>query len=421
MNYKNRIVDQSIQSKLDTMGALLIEGPKWCGKTTTGEQFSKSQIYIDDPQFHAQYLTLAQINISQLLQGNTPKLIDEWQMIPQIWDAVRHTVDRRHLPGQFILTGSAVPPDKSKIAHSGIGRFAWTAMRPMTLWESGESSGEVSLGALFDEGNVCQGSASLQLSDIAHLTCRGGWPAALDLTPRQALGIAHEYVNGLIHSDINRVDNVERNPQLTERLLRTYSRHQGAQVSISKIEADINSNISASDKTIISYIEALKALFVIEDMPAWNPNLRSKVAIRTSDTRYFVDPSIGVGSLRIGPNDLIKDLNTLGLFFETMAVRDLRVYAESLDGDVYHYRDGNGLECDAVVHLRNGKYGLVEIKLGGDTLIEEGAKTLASLSAKIDIEKMGAPSFKMVLTAVGPFAYCRQDGICVVPIGCLKN
>lgn len=425
-NYRPRILDVILKEELEAMGAVLLEGPKACGKTTTAEQMAGSVIYMDDPVRRNQYLQMVETDISYILSGATPRLIDEWQIATKIWDAVRFEVDHRRKDGQFILTGSAVPPkeDKEEMKHTGAGRISWLKMRPMSLWESGESSGEVSLEQIFNNTSSIRGENPLKLSDIAFLTCRGGWPKSLDKdTEKAALRQAINYYEAIVRTDISRVDNVERDEQRTRRIMRSYARHQGAQASAQTILDDISSNDVAelSDKTIYSYINALKSLFVIEDMPAWNPNLRSKSSIRTSDTRYYIDPSIACAALGLGPNDLINDLNTFGLLFECLSVRDLRIYSQSLDGSVYHFRDRTGLECDAVVHLRNGKYGLIEIKLGGEKLIEEGAKTLKTLKDRIDTTKMKSPSFMMVLTATGDYAYIRTDGVMVVPIGCLKN
>lgn len=424
MNYKSRIADQLLQEKLEAMGAVLIEGPKACGKTTTAEQQAKSVIYIDDPSKKDQYSQLVQTNINFLLNGDTPRLIDEWQEYPQFWDAIRFEIDHRREDGQFILTGSAVPADRAGIRHTGTGRYGWLTMRPMSLWESGDSTGEISLSDLFLRSVRVEAQNKLNLQTLAYVICRGGWPKSLQKkSEKAALMHAREYYKAITDIDISRVDNVERSAERARRIMRSYARHQGTQASIATILADISTNETSkiSDETVDSYLSALRKIFVIEDMPAWNPNLRSKTAVRTSDTRYFIDPSIGAAALGIGPQDLINDLNTFGLFFETMCIRDLRVYTDSLDGSVYHYRDKNGLECDAVVHLKNGSYGLIEIKLGGDKLIEEGAKTLTSLSNLIDTSKMQAPAFLMILTGVGDYAYKRTDGVLVVPIGCLKN
>ena len=422
--YKNRVIDRLLADKLEAMGAVLIEGPKYCGKTTTGEQQARRVLYMADPEIKDRNLTMASTNIKRLLAGDTPRLIDEWQIAPKLWDAIRFEVDHRGEDGQFMLTGSAAPASTSEIFHSGTGRFGWIKMRTMSLWESGDSTGDVSLGGLFSSENEVDGTSNLEIRRIAFLVCRGGWPkASLKTNESAALIEAREYVESVCRNDISRVDDVQRNAELARRLMRSYSRHQGAQVSVATILADIKSNEASdtTEATVASYINALKRIFVIEDMAAWNPNLRSKTAIRSSDTRYFTDPSIAAAALGLGPDDLLDDPNTFGLLFETMAVRDLRVYAEALDGQVYHYRDKNGLECDAIVHLRNGRYGLIEIKLGGDNLIEAGATTLKKLASKIDTEKMKSPSFMMVLTAIGEYAYRRLDGVLVVPIGCLRD
>ena len=423
--YKKRIADQILSDKLEAMGAVLIEGPKYCGKTTLASQQAGSILFMADPDTKSQNMAMAQTNIKLLLQGATPRLIDEWQLAPQFWDAIRNEIDRRNEDGQFMLTGSAVPPRQDEIFHSGTGRISWLKLRTMSLWESGESTGDVSLEALFKDSSTVEGKSHIDIEQLAFLTCRGGWPkATLKSNKRAALLQAKEYYEAVCRTDISRVDDIKRDPEFAKRLLRSYSRNIGTQASVGTLLADIRANESddISENTIYSYIKALKKIFVIEDSLAWNPNLRSKTAIRSSDTRYFTDPSIATAALGIGPEDLIGDLNTFGLMLEALCVRDLRVYADSLDGTVYHYRDKNDLECDAVVHLHNGSYGLIEIKLGGDNLIEEGAKTLKALSEKIDTTRMKQPSFLMILIGVGEYAYKRpQDGILVVPIGCLKN
>lgn len=421
--YKPRITDILIERKLRGKGALLIEGPKWCGKTTTAEQFSKSILYMSKPEDVSSNLMMADINPSKLLEGETPRLIDEWQIAPKLWDAVRFEVDHRENYGHFILTGSAVPPKTDEIFHTGTGRFAWIKMRPMSLYESGESTGEVSLKEMFNQPQQLSATNKLNIDDLAFLICRGGWPEAVNMDKDVALDQAFDYYNAIVNTDISRVDDVKRDPERAKRLMKSYARNQGSQTAYTVIRDDIAAHDSEliTDDTVYAYTNALRKIFVIEDMPAWNPNLRSKIAIRTSDTRYFIDSSIATASLGLGPEDLIKDLNTMGLFFETMCVRDLRVYAEIIDGEVYHYRDKSGLECDTVIHLRNGSFGLIEIKLGGDKLIEEGAENLKTFSNKIDTNKMKAPSFLMVLTGTGNFAYRREDGVYVVPIGCLKN
>ena len=421
--YRKRIADEILQRKLEGKGAVLIEGPKWCGKTTTAEQIASSVLYMDDPEKREQNIQMAELNPKRLLRGDTPRLIDEWQLAPKLWDAVRFEVDHRGELGQFVLTGSAVPPDTKDMTHSGTGRFTWLTMRPMSLYESGDSTGEVSLGTLFTAPQEIDGESHIDLDRLAFLVCRGGWPQAVDLRDEIALDQAMDYYDAVVHSDINRADNVQKNPERVKRLMRSYARSQGGQVPNTVIAEDISVNEDGkiNEETVASYINALKKIFVIEDMPAWNPNLRSKTAIRTSDTRYYVDPSSAAAALGIGPQDLIGDLNTFGFLFETLCIRDLRVFADALNGQVYHFRDKDGLECDAVIHLRNGSYGLVEIKLGGERAIESGAASLQALGGKIDTAKVKSPAFLMVLTGTGDFAYRRADGVYVVPIGCLKD
>ena len=423
--YKPRIIDTLLKKKLQAKGAVLIEGPKWCGKTTTAANFSATKVMLAKPNEKENFRNLLEIDSDTALSGDAPMLIDEWQTVPKLWDAVRCAVDERQKMGQFILTGSAVPNKEaeSQREHSGTGRFAWLTMRPMSLWESGESSGAISLGNLFSSPDKILAKNKLKMQDIAYLICRGGWPMSVDLPKEVALEQAFDYYDAVTKEDVTRVDGVKRSSERVCRLMRAYARHQGTQASIATLKEDLQNNDATSldDDTINSYIDALRKIFVIEDMPAWNPNLRSKTAIRTTDTRYFIDPSIATAALGLGPDDLIGDLNTLGLFFEAMCVRDLRVFAEVLNGRLYHFRDKSGLECDAVMHLRNGKYGLIEIKLGGETLINAGAETLNTLADKIDTNRMKSPSFKMILTAVGDYAYRRSDGIYVVPIGVLKN
>lgn len=421
--YRKRIADEILVRKLEGKGAVLVEGPKWCGKTTTAEQIAASILYMDEPEKKEQNITMSELNPKRLLAGAVPRLIDEWQLAPKLWDAIRFEVDHRGELGQFVLTGSAVPADTKEITHSGTGRFTWLTMRPMSLYESGDSTGEVSLQDLFDGAKNIDGASELGIDRMAFLVCRGGWPQAVDMRDEIALDQAMDYYDAVVHSDINRADGVQKNPEKVRRLMRSYAGNQGSQVPNTVLTRDLvaNNETFISDETVASYVSALRKIFVIEDMPAWNPNLRSKTAIRSADTRYYVDPSIAAAALGIGPNDLMNDLKTFGFLFETLCVRDLRVFADALNGEVYHYRDKDGQECDAVVHLKNGKYGLIEIKLGGDKLIEEGAKSLKTMAAKIDTGKMSEPSFLMVLTGTGDYAYRRQDGVYVVPIGCLRN
>lgn len=433
--YKNRVADRLLAEKLEAFGAVLIEGPKYCGKTTLASQQAGSILSMADTDTLGQNLALARTNISRLLAGETPRLIDEWQIAPQFWDAVRNEVDKRNEDGQFMLTGSAVPPKPKKdesgniieeenIHHTGTGRISRLRLRTMSLWESEDSTGDVSLEELFINPDTVDGVSNIDLDRLAYLTCRGGWPkAVLKKSEKAALAQAFDYYDSVVSNDIKRVDDIDRDEELTKRIMRSYARNQGTQATVGTILADIKSNGDErmSDSTVYSYIKALKEIFVIEDSIAWNPNLRSKTAIRTSDTRYFIDPSIATAALGMGPKDLINDMATFGFIFETLAIRDLRVYADALDGKVYHYRDKNNLECDAVIHLRNGSYGLVEVKIGGTEPIREGAESLKTLSSKIDSTRMKTPSFMMVLTGIGNFAYKRpEDGVLVVPIGCLK-
>jgi len=429
------VADRLLAEKLEAFGAVLIEGPKYCGKTTLATQQARSILSMADTDTLGQNLALARTNISRLLAGETPRLIDEWQIAPQFWDAVRNEVDKRNEDGQFMLTGSAVPPKPKKdesgniieeenIHHTGTGHISRLRLRTMSLWESEDSTGDVSLEELFINPGTVDGVSNIDLDRLAYLTCRGGWPkAVLKKSEKAALAQAFDYYDSVVSNDIKRVDDIDRDEELTKRIMRSYARNQGTQATVGTILADIKSNGDErmSDSTVYSYIKALKEIFVIEDSIAWNPNLRSKTAIRTSDTRYFIDPSIATAALGMGPKDLINDMATFGFIFETLAIRDLRVYADALDGKVYHYRDKNNLECDAVIHLRNGSYGLVEVKIGGTEPIREGAESLKTLSSKIDSTRMKTPSFMMVLTGIGNFAYKRpEDGVLVVPIGCLK-
>lgn len=421
LDYLPRVSDELLKLKIESKGAVLIEGAKWCGKTTSALQFAKSVLFMQQPENKAQNILMADISPKTLLAGENPRLIDEWQLAPKLWDVVRFEVDQRHAFGQFILTGSATPPDWSVVSHTGTGRIARLIMRPMSLLESRESSGEISLKDLFSGNKELVGKSDIDASKLAFLACRGGWPMSVKLTGLSALLQARDYVDSVAESELSLADNTRRDEYRLRQFLRSYARLVGSQAGAPQIQRDISANAEVSDKTVYEYLRVLKGIFVIEDAPAWNPNLRSKAAIRSADTRYFVDPSIGAASLGLGPEDLLADLNTFGFIFENLCIRDLRIYAEALDGSVFHYRDSNNLECDAVIHLRNGKYGLIETKLGGDKLIEEGAATLKKLESKLDTDRMNKPSFLMVLTGVGNYAFRRSDGVYVVPIGALGN
>ena len=423
--YKNRIYDAILRDALEAKGAVLIEGAKWCGITTTAEQIAQSVIYVNDPKQLKQNLVTAQTNPQRLLAGANPRLIDEWQIVPEIWDAIRFDVDHSDGDGKYILTGSAVPIDdeaKRKIRHSGTGRFAWIRMRPMSLFESLESSGSVSFADLFaGKGNL--GDAKQHtLEEMAYLTCRGGWPRATDKSGKAALRQAFDYVDAIVNTDISRVDSVQRDPDLSIRIMKSLARLQGTQASVSAIKADLAPNApnAVHENTVYSYVGALKKMFVVEDMPAWCPNLRCKTPVRTTDTRYFTDPSIATAALGLGPDGLMDDLKTFGFLFETLVARDLRTYAAANDGKVSHYRDKSGLECDAVMHLRDGRYGLIEVKIGGEALIADGLKKLNRLASEIDTKTMKEPAFRMIVVAEGEYAYEESDGTLICPIGCLK-
>lgn len=422
LQYRPRIADDLLRLKLSAMGAVLVEGAKWCGKTTTCEQQARSALYMGAPEHRKEYLQLAELDIGKLLSGEQPRLIDEWQDAPQFWDAIRFTVDHSGAEGQFILTGSAVPPEAEKISHSGTGRFARLRMRPMSLWESGESSGGISLSSLF-AGHPFEASAALQLTldAVALLICRGGWPQTIGRTGERALITAQEYVEGIVESDLARAARVPNSPDRIRRLLRSCARLLGTTANLAAIRRDMAANDTRTldEDTIHSYLEALTRIFVLEDLHAWCPSLRAKDAIQTKDTRFFVDPSIAAAALGVGPGDLVRDLRSFGLFFEALAIRDLRIYMDALRGKVEKYHDKTGLECDAVLHLPNGKYALAEIKLGGETLIAEGVSTLGKLSDLIRKKGLPAPAFQMVVTATGAFAY-SDAGVIVCPLSCLK-
>ena len=416
--YLKRLGDEELRLALASSGAVLIEGAKWCGKTSTAQQAAKSVIFLQDPDQSASYLAMADTKPSLLLSGTTPKLIDEWQMAPVLWDAVRFEVDKRNELGQFILTGSAVPND-NVTAHTGTGRISRMKMRPMSLFESKESNGSISLGALFSgQLQVSESTSELSIEQIAFVICRGGWPASLQLEGNAALRMANAYIESVINHDVSEVDSVEKNPERVRLLLRSLARNIATTANYTTIiEALEATDKSISDKTVSTYINALKRIFVVEDLPAWQPSLRSKTAIRTSDKRHFVDPSIATAVMRIDSEGILNDFEYFGFLFESLCTRDVRIYAQANDGDVFHYRDKSGLESDLIIRLRNGQWAAIEVKLG-QKQIEEAASNLIAIKNKIDNEKMGEPSFLMILTG-GQFAYQRKDGVWVVPIGCL--
>jgi hypothetical protein len=418
--YLPRIADSLLERKMHSSGAVLVTGCKWCGKTRTASQLAKSVLYMQDVDKGQTWMHLADTQPSMLLRGESPRLIDEWQMAPVLWDAVRFEVDRRNLPGQFLLTGSTVPRD-NVVQHTGTGRIAKLLMRPMSLYESKESTGEIPLKALFDGNEVpAMVTSHLTIDDILYVICRGGWPASLSMPREYALDVARNYVDALVDEDVSRVDGVERNPQRVHTLLRSLARNVATMATNLTIMQDMaTSESSMTAPTLDSYMNALRRIFVVEDVPAWSPSLRSKTVLRTSAKRHFVDPSIAAAVLRITPERLLQDFNTFGFLFESLCTRDLRVYAQANDGDVYHYRDKSGLEADLIVALRDGRWAAVEVKLGSKQ-IEEAATHLLALKEKVNTEKMGNPSFLMVLTG-GEVGYQRQDGVWVVPLGCLKH
>ncbi len=417
--YLARLSDNLLQQLLQSSGAVLIEGAKWCGKTSTARRASGSVLYMQDPDQSASYIAMADTKPSLLLKGANPRLLDEWQMAPVLWDAVRFEVDKRGMPGQFILTGSAVPAD-NVVLHTGTGRIARLLMRPMSLFESNDSNGTISLRALFDGKREMQGTSNLTIEKIAYLICRGGWPASVQQEEQTALHMATNYVESVINMDIQRVDNVEKNPDRVRMLLRSLARNTSTTATIQTIKKDIEANdFDISDKTITSYINALRRIFVIEDLPAWQPSLRSRTAIRTSHKRHFVDPSIATAVLRANPETVLSDFELFGFLFESLCTRDMRVYAQVNDGDLFHYRDKSELEVDLIVRLRDGRWGAVEVKLGNKQ-IEEAVANLLRFQEKINTDRMKKASFLMVLTG-GQYAYQRPEGVWIVPIGCLRD
>jgi predicted AAA+ superfamily ATPase len=418
--YLERLVDANIELALKSKGCVVIEGPKWCGKSTTSKRFAKTVVELQKPSTFKAYKLYADTGDKELLAGEQPLMFDEWQKIPDLWDYIRAEVDQLGFRGSFILTGSAKPiEDKGR--HSGIGRMKRVVMRPMSLWESQESNGKVSLEELFN-GDKANGQDTKSLKDIAKILCRGGWPqAVIEEDENIKLKAAKDYVETLVETDITDIDGIKRNPTRAKAILMAYARNVSASAKLQTLQKDMDANqVNIDARTIESYINAFKKLFVLEDVEAWSPRLRSKATLRTADTRQFVDPSIAATLLDANAEDLMNNLNTFGLLFESLCIRDLRIYAEKLGGKVFNYRDSNGLEADVIVHLNNGKWGAIEVKLGGEEAIESGAKNLLKLKESIDTDKMKAPSFLMILVATG-YACTRKDGVLVVPIGCLKN
>lgn len=421
--YLSRIADKTLSGRLESSGAVLIEGPKWCGKTWTAANISKSHLYLQDPDKQASYMKAIDTKPSLLLEGDTPRLLDEWQTAPVLWDAVRFAVDMRGEVGQFILTGSATPSDNTT-QHTGTGRISRMVMRPMSLYESKESKGTVSLKDLFDGVVDIDSFSDLTIEKIATAIVRGGWPASIsDRAPKKSdMRHAIDYVEAIINTDVSRVDGVEKSPARVRLLLKSLARNISTMATIKTLHDDValgNGGMEISEKTISQYLNALERIFVVEDVKAWSPAIRSKTAIRTSPKRQFVDPSIATAVMRLSPKSILNDFCYFGFLFESLCVRDLRIYAEANDGQVFHYRDASGLEADAIICLNDGRWAAVEIKLGSKE-IEDAAKNLLALKNKVDADRMKEPSFLMILTGT-EIAYKRKDGVFIVPIGCLKD
>jgi len=416
--YLPRLIDPYLSEVLEHSGAVLIEGVKWCGKTRSAEERAASMISFHDPDMSQSHVRMADIKPSHLLEGDTPRLIDEWQLAPNIWNAVKYTVDKRRRPGQFILTGSAAPPEDDS-RHPGTGRITRVRMRPMSLFESRESNGSVSLNDLFEKKHDIEASSRLSVNKLSSALVRGGWPFLMGVQEKFVIREMQSYVESIINKDISKADNVQRSPATAKELMRSLSRNISTVANMSTIRKDMaGDDDKVSDKTVSAYINALRRIFVVEDVPAWNPSLRSKTALRMSPTRNFVDPSIAAAVLRASPADLLNDLKTFGLLFESLCIRDLRIYSQMIDGEVFHYHDSYDLEADAVIHLNDGRWGAAEIKLGNDE-IDKAAENLKKLRERVDTDRMKEPSFLMVLTGT-EYAYRRDDGVLVVPVGCLR-
>ncbi len=426
--YIKRICDDDLELKLEAFGAIHVVGPKWCGKTTTAKQFSKSYIEMQDPDKRDMYIQTAKIMPSNLLEGENPRLIDEWQIAPNLWDAVRVSVDRRGEDGLYILTGSN-SIDKTEIMHTGTGRIDTLVMYPMSLYESGESNGKVSLKSLFTNPDcLADGCMSnLTINELIFAACRGGWPSSLyKKSDKAKLLVARSYFDSLCREDISNVDGVKRDETTTRLLLRSYARNISTMVSNKTIIKDVNANAELGDTTFYDYVKVLKKLYLIQDVEAWCPAIRSKSAIQATDKREFVDPSLVVAALGLEPEYFNLDLKTFGFIFETLCIRDLKIYSAALGGRVSYYHDRYGLEADCVLHLRDGRYALIEFKLGSAD-IDDGAKHLIELENLIKAYnekesqcKLRLPDLKIVITGT-QYGYKREDGVYVVPIGCLKD
>ncbi len=418
--YISRIADTLLERALKSSGAVLIEGPKWCGKTSTARQLSNSYIYMQDPDQRLKYLKISDNKPSLLLQGETPRLIDEWQTAPVLWDSVRHEVDMRGEMGQFILTGSSVPILDEKISHTGTGRISRIRMRTMSLFESGESNGEISLNELFSTKKNIEGFGDLSIEELAGCIVRGGWPSSVATKLGMYEKRVQDYLDAVVNIDISRVDGIEKNPQKVAVLMKSLARNVSTEASMETLRRDMlgSEKDTISMPTLISYLNALQRIFVTEDLEAWNPSIRSKTPLRSAPKRHFIDPSIACAAMGINGEKLLNDFNTFGYLFESLCIRDLRIYSDYLDAKVYHYRDKTNLECDAIIVLRDGSWGAIEIKMGAKEF-DVASENLLKLKERINTDKMSNPSFLMILSATD-IGYTRKDGIHVVPIGCLK-
>lgn len=414
MNYIPRLIENQIKEKLDFYGAISVEGCKWCGKSTTAKQFARSILELQNPDSYKNSLELIELDASRLLAGDKPKLIDEWQNIPSIWDAVRYDIDKTSLSNQYILTGSASPL-RERPMHSGTGRIVRLKMRPMSLFESGDSTAEISVNELFSAPRKILGHDPKTLQDIIDLAIRGGWPEAVVKTPKNPNMIAIDYIDSIINDQENYTIANNYSSYKMRDVIRSMARNICTPINNSTIAKDSK----VSNETVASYTALLESLHILDDIPAWSPKLRSKTEIRSGSKRNFVDPSLAITALHATRENLLDDLNTLGFVFESLCLRDLNIYMDNLGGEVFYYRDKNGLECDAILHLDNGQWGAAEIKLGATESIESAAASLKKLASNIDQDDMATPAFLVVITAIG-YAYRRPDGVYVVPIGCLK-
>ncbi|MGD9887185.1 MAG: ATP-binding protein [Bacilli bacterium] len=416
--YKYRLLEKTLREYLNTFKAVALVGPKFCGKTTLSEQFAKSSIYLDSLNKN-DYQTMLQLNKTEFLSSPYPKLIDEWQLIPETWDIIRHEVDHLDGRGFFILTGSSAANLENTI-HSGAGRIGRLMLRPMSLYEAGISSGEISLQKLFSKSSIDYKKCHVTVEEYAKWIIKGGWPEGLEDSEQQAIRRMQSYVDALVKEDINKVSSKKYNENRTRKILESLARYTASEASNQKILNDLYTiESSTAENTLLDYLDVLNKLYIIEDLKAWNPNLRSKTVIRSTPARFFIDPSIGSTVLKLTSSRLLKDFETFGLFFEALVIRDLRIYAESLGGDVFRYKDKTGLEIDAIIQLQDGSWGAIQVKMGSH-LFDDAADKLIKFATKIDIEKMQEPKFLAIISAT-EYAYQREDGVYIIPLGMLKD